>query len=295
MCQASPATKHIVNALEREYKSAVFSGIVPDKRHLRQGGYHCCLVHLFANGNADDYSNRRKLDQSTVVSSKGRSFSAAFDVSMAKADMMKLHARVRKVFLDRTDPRRKYVNAINCWDGSGSAVRYDFQANTASWATPDHTWHAHGDQPRMYVDTYGDEKRAMKAARAYASILVGEAKATWISREEPKPAPKPAPPAVKPKPITHRVVKGDTLWAIGRRYGVSVAQLKVWNGLKNDNINPGQILRLTLPPKPSRHTVVKGDTLWAIAKKYKTSVAQIKAWNGLKNDNIFPGRVLRVA
>lgn len=47
---------------------------------------------------------------------------------------------------------------------------------------------------------------------------------------------------------THAVVPGDTLIGISRRYGVTVAQLRAWNG--SDALSAGQALRLapTLPP-----------------------------------------------
>lgn len=40
------------------------------------------------------------------------------------------------------------------------------------------------------------------------------------------------------------VMKGDTLWTISKKAGVSLAALKRTNGLKNDNIRVGQSLRL---------------------------------------------------
>lgn len=297
MCQASAPMRDAVKKVEAVFRSAVFSGIVPNARHLKNGGYHVCLVHLFAYGNADDYSNRRKLDESAALTKAGREFSCACDVSLSRADMMRLHANVRRVYLDHADPRRRYINAINCWDGSGDAVRYDFQGNTASWASSDHKSHTHADFPRAYVDVHRDAKMAAKAQRAWVSVVTGEAKVIWAVREEPRPTPAPKPPApvVKPKPVTHKVIAGDTLWAIGHRYHVAAAQLKTWNGLKSDTIRPGQVLRLTAPPKPARHTVVAGDTLWEIGQHYKVTIAQLKAWNGLKNDTIHPGQVLRVA
>ncbi len=42
----------------------------------------------------------------------------------------------------------------------------------------------------------------------------------------------------------HRVVKGDTLSSLARRYGVSVADLMRANSLPSDRINVGQSLRI---------------------------------------------------
>lgn len=43
----------------------------------------------------------------------------------------------------------------------------------------------------------------------------------------------------------HRVSRGDTLWGIARRYGVSVQQLQRWNGMgRRTRIVPGQRIRV---------------------------------------------------
>lgn len=266
MCEASKPMRWTVDQLEATYKSAVFAGILPDAAHRKRGGYHVCLVHLWAAGLADDYSNTRRLDESPAFTVQGRGFSAAFDVSLGPADMKRLHGNVRRVWLDKTDPRRKWINAINCWDGSGPAVRYDFQADTQGEASDDHTWHTHGDEPRAYVDVYRDEVEAWKAARAYASVMTGESRAVWTAREEPKPAPAkpavPAPkvdaaPAVPARPASWTVKAGDTLTVIAAAGGVTVAQVKTWNGLKTDDIFPGQAFRLTAPPAPVKAPAVK--------------------------------------
>jgi hypothetical protein len=178
------------------YKSAVLSGIVPDERHKKNGGYHCSVDDLKAHGNGGDYSNTRPDDKNLNIQ-----YGAAFDVTMSGADMVKSYKRVHAVWADKGDPRRKYINCVNTWDGSGDAVRLDFVVGTAKYASPDHKWHVHGELRRRYL---GDPK----AARAYISMLKGEAKATWIAREE-KPAaavkPAPAKPVVKPKPAAKRV------------------------------------------------------------------------------------------
>lgn len=43
----------------------------------------------------------------------------------------------------------------------------------------------------------------------------------------------------------HRVQRGDSLWKISRRYGVTVRELQAWNGLgRRSKIVPGQTLRI---------------------------------------------------
>jgi len=38
------------------------------------------------------------------------------------------------------------------------------------------------------------------------------------------------------------VKRGDNLWTIGRRYGVTPDQLRRWNGLSSNAITPGDKL-----------------------------------------------------
>ena len=171
---ASEPLKDIVDGAVNHsgLKSAVSSGIVPDQAHLDSGGYHCSVDDLIRFGNQNDYSNVRPHDKNF-----NKKYGAAYDIGVNTADMIKVHERVYAVWADRSDPRRKFINAINCWKGFGDATRYDFVANTATWASDDHTWHFHGEVPREYV-------LLDKAARAHISIYKGESKATWIANEE---------------------------------------------------------------------------------------------------------------
>lgn len=262
MCMAPAQLRTVVARVEDVRKSAVMAGIVPDKRHLGSGGYHVCLVHLKSHGKLGDYSSSRTLDKQPRVTAGGAGYSCAYDIGMSKADMIRTHTAVRKVWLDKTDPRRRLINAINCWDGSGDAVRYNFQQNTAGYASADHKTHVHGDGPRAYMDPKHPEHD--KAARAHISVLTGESRAAWTAREEPKPAVKAAAPA------TWAVKSGDTLSKIAGARKVTVAQLQAWNNLgKSTTIYPGQSLRTVAPPKP----VVKPKPPAVVVPKWPVGAA----------------------
>lgn len=56
------------------------------------------------------------------------------------------------------------------------------------------------------------------------------------------PPPKPERPVRGPSELHYRVQAGDTLYSVSRRFEVSVADLKRWNGLKSNKLRPGQKL-----------------------------------------------------
>jgi len=49
------------------------------------------------------------------------------------------------------------------------------------------------------------------------------------------------------KRLTHRVSKGDTLYAISKRYNVSIDQIKQVNNLKTNSLSIGQTLLINIP------------------------------------------------
>jgi membrane-bound lytic murein transglycosylase D len=117
---------------------------------------------------------------------------------------------------------------------------------------------------------------------------------------------------------THEVTAGQTLFTLAKQYGVSVADLRRWNGLSDsDGIKPG--LRLIVGEEPAgeavesappvvttvvnpaaaegevtEHTVKAGDTLFKLAKQYGVTVQQLMEWNGKTQASLSLGEKLKV-
>lgn len=116
--------------------------------------------------------------------------------------------------------------------------------------------------------------------------------------------------------IRYRVQSGDFLGRIADRHGVSVTDIKNWNGLRSNNLKVGQ--RLTIysrrpvanvsASQPATratnsaitqdmkiHTVQAGDSLWTISKKYPgISIDNLREWNGISGNNLKPGTKLKL-
>ena len=114
--------------------------------------------------------------------------------------------------------------------------------------------------------------------------------------------------------IMHKVTKGEGVFGISKKYGVSAADIYAANEGSEKTIKLGQILLIpknssgtkTAKNTPSSntsttktekvyHTVTSGQTLSSIARMHQTTVAEIKELNNLKSDNITLGQKLVVA
>ncbi|WP_294945282.1 LysM peptidoglycan-binding domain-containing protein [Sulfurivirga sp.] len=97
--------------------------------------------------------------------------------------------------------------------------------------------------------------------------------------------------------LRHRIRRGESLWTIARRYGVSVRQLARYNGLSvHRSLRPGQILDIPLRHagrRPITHTVKPGENLWLLARRYGATVDALRRWNGLSAHPVLrPGQKL---
>ncbi len=124
-----------------------------------------------------------------------------------------------------------------------------------------------------------------------------------------------APPAA----TTYTVVKGDNLWSIAKKNGITVKELTAVNNLRSDStLKLGQVLTLpskatasapsasvsapaavTVPAKvatvATTHVVKAGETLGVIAKKYQVKVGEIATANNIADPTkIRVGQTLKI-
>jgi hypothetical protein len=175
--RATATLQGLADAWERLYDTARFSGIVGDPAHQDRGGYH---ISIQANP-AGNYSITRP-DDKAPPGTWPRDCSSAIDMNLGLADMKLCHGRLVEVWRNRDqDPRARFINAHNGWDGQGSPGRYDWVTGAVSTASADHAWHVHLELRRRYVDD-------PKAAAAVLSILAGESVADFLEEDQMTPA-----------------------------------------------------------------------------------------------------------
>jgi len=73
-----------------------------------------------------------------------------------------------------------------------------------------------------------------------SNIRIGQQLTVYPGRSSPEAD------SGRERSIAYQVQSGDTLWAISRKYGVSVEDLKSWNDIRDDRVRPGQRIRVIL-------------------------------------------------
>ena len=115
--------------------------------------------------------------------------------------------------------------------------------------------------------------------------------------------------------ITHIVLKGENLYTIANRYGVTAKDIRRWNGLRSNRVARGKRLKLYVDNggvafasrreereeagKAGKgfvsYEVKSGDSLYSISKKYPgVTISALRRANELPNSNIHPGQILKI-
>ncbi len=142
-------------------------------------------------------------------------------------------------------------------------------------------------------------------------LVVGEENTTVNSIPATPKTPVSTAPATA-APTEHAVQIGETLYSISRKYGVTVAELRLWNNLsERDAVKVGQRLIVksasqsaidstkVTPVSPTTSRVIEyevqpGDTLYKIAKGHGVTVEQLQEWNGKTTPAVSIGEKIKI-
>lgn len=104
---------------------------------------------------------------------------------------------------------------------------------------------------------------------------------------------------------THKVKQNETVWALSKKYGVSIQSIEKLNRINSNHlIITDQTLQI--PSKDgsqtvnkndnkSTYTIKSGDTLWRIAQNNHISLDELLSLNNLNaSDIIYPGQVIKL-
>lgn len=151
-----------------------------------------------------------------------------------------------------------------------------------------------GDSLYSIATKFGTSVDAIKRANNLGTNMLAIGQKLLIPKiDEEIPTPS------TPTGSVYTVKKGDTLYSIAGRYGITVDSLKIANGLTSNNLKIGQKLTVpnnssTTPSGSTTYMVKSGDTLYGIATKYGVSVEDIKRVNGLSNNLLQIGQKLTI-
>lgn len=94
--------------------------------------------------------------------------------------------------------------------------------------------------------------------------------------------------------VIYVVKNGDSLWSIGKKYNVSVNDLKSANNLNSNMLSIGQQLIIPESSDYQTYTVKSGDSLWKIAQNYDVNVNDLIKLNNLSSNVLSIGQTLLI-
>lgn len=111
--------------------------------------------------------------------------------------------------------------------------------------------------------------------------------------------------------VYHRIKRGENLNSIAAKYGVTISELKEWNGLSSGKVLAGNRLKIYSNKTSNylvsnddakthkkanlfKYKVKKGDTIGELAQKFGVTSTQIRNWNGLPSNKLISGKTLKI-
>ncbi len=161
----------------------------------------------------------------------------------------------------------------------------------------------------LYIANNGGSLSVRTDAPA-STVVAPEALTARTETPAARPAQEyPATASTTDRPATHTIARGEYLYMIARRYGMTVDELCEANGITKDaRLSIGQVLSLggnatvtaqqakAPAARPAVYTVKKGDSLYSIARAHSTTVEVLCEINGLsRTSTLSIGQKIKLA
>lgn len=145
-----------------------------------------------------------------------------------------------------------------------------------------------GDSLYSIARKYNVDVNALKQANNLSSNLLSIGQVLII-------------PTGKEDYILYKVVSGDSLYSIAKKYGITMQEIMDFNNLGSTILTVGQVLKIPVAyeeeiPSTSEvtYTVKSGDNLYSIARKYNVTVSDLMNYNNLTSNLLSIGQVIRI-
>lgn len=104
------------------------------------------------------------------------------------------------------------------------------------------------------------------------------------------------------KYFVHDVVRGETLYSLAKRYGVTVDDIVSVNAILADGLKAGQRIKIPVQsevaensaPKFQLHKVVRGETLYSLAKQHNLTVEELRMANPHVKKGLKSGQLIEI-
>jgi len=133
------------------------------------------------------------------------------------------------------------------------------------------------DKPLKVEDAAADGPKK-PAEQQIASAIDSARPAATLVTEEPAAA-----PIAGGTEYVYTVKNGETLFSIASKFKNQAALLREANGLKDDNVQNGQAIKIKIA---ALHKVGSGQFLGTLSRKYNVSQSDIRKANNLATDQI---------
>lgn len=92
----------------------------------------------------------------------------------------------------------------------------------------------------------------------------------------------------------YKVVEGDTIWNVAKKFNIDINTLKLMNGFTDNLLRIGDMIKVEEDSKNIQYIVAKGENLYQISKKFNVELEELMRYNHKKSNLVQIGETLLI-